>query len=132
MQDIQIKISEVLDHVYAISALGTLFPNCKISILHPDHADALRIVLRDSLAAVLSAAPSGSLTLKGVSDDAYTLCIKDGINSLAAAEAVRNALCCYTLGIVCGAAGLPVPPLPSLDCLAPTTVTGKLRVRPFI
>lgn len=130
MQNLQISITDVLDDIYATTALGTLIPGTNIALLHPDHADALRLVVRDALTAVLASAPSGAITLKGTGNDAYTLNIRDNLDPALCTELLRSALCSCTLGIVYGAAGLPAPAPPSLDSLAATPEMHT--VRPFI
>lgn len=130
MQNLQISITDVLDDIYATTALGTLIPGTNIALLHPDHADALRLVVRDALTAVLASAPYGAITLKGIGNDAYTLGIRDNLDPAMCTEILRSALCSCTLGIIYGAAGPPAPAPPSLDSLAATPEMHT--VRPFI
>lgn len=47
-----LKISEILERVYASTALATLSASGRVALLHPDHAEALRLVVRDSVAAI--------------------------------------------------------------------------------
>lgn len=130
MRNLDIPTSRVLERIYATTALVTLMPQCKLPLLHPDHADALLLVMRDALAAVVALAPSGAIKLKGISYEAYTLDIRDDLDPGLCAETLVAALCSCTLGIIYGAAGLPAPELPSLLSLAPAPATA--RVKPFV
>lgn len=130
MQNLELHINDVLDDIYATTALGTLVPGAKIALLHPDHAEALRLVVRDALYAVLAIVPAGAITLKGIGNDAYTLGIRDDLDPDHCTGLLRSALCSCTLGIVYGAAGLPAPALPSFDSLAPSPEMHT--VKPFI
>lgn len=131
MQTIQINLSRILDNIYATSALTTLMTDCKIQILQPDHAAALTHVIRDALAVVIASAPEDSLTIKGISPETYTLCIKDGVDSEMAVEVVSSALSRGALRIISEAAGLPCLPLVSLECLQSQTYSVSV-VKPFI
>lgn len=104
---------------------------CRMSILHPDHAAALLHVVGDAISVVAATAPAGTLTIKSISDEAYTLGIMDGIDPALAVSLIRTATVNAALRIILEAAGLPAPELQQLDCLRPSTAACG-RVKPFI
>lgn len=114
----KIQIQPVLDHIYAITAMATLAQKCTSPLLHPDHADALRHTVRDALAVLLCHAPKGAVALHGIYDDYYDLDFHPSLDPTLCAEAFRAALAQVAVGIIRGAAGLDISPLPTLDFLA--------------
>lgn|GEM_PF-5469275 len=131
MQTLTIPTSLILDDIYARSALSTLMAECRMSILHPDHAEALLHVAGDALSVVAATAPPGTLTIKSISDEAYTLEVSESTDPVMAARLIRTATASTALRIILEAAGLPAPELQQLGSLAPSAASCG-RVRPFI
>ncbi len=131
MQTITILTTQILDGIYARSALSTLSAECRMSILHPDHADALRHVIGDAISVVVASAKAGTIKIKSISDEAYTLEISEGTDPVMASRLIRTATVSAALRIILEAAGLPAPELEQLDALEPSPATCG-RVKPFI
>lgn len=69
----RISIPEVIDRLYAVTALATLSPAARIALLQPDHADALAMVVRDNIALLLSSLPKGIVERVELKDDAVEI-----------------------------------------------------------
>jgi len=110
---ITLRLADILDGIYASSALATLSRDCHSALLHPDHADALRHTVRDALGALAAAAPGGCIKVAGVSDTSIDIDVLDTVDSLTATELLRCALVRLSASIIASAAGLqPFPAIP--------------------
>ncbi len=110
---VTLKFAEILEGVYAASALATLSRDCTSALLHPDHADALRRTARDAVATLAGAAPDGCLRIAKISDTGCDITVDDSIDPTTAAEVLRAAATSTTVAIIAAAAGLaPLPSIP--------------------
>ena len=58
----QITYSEICKSIYATSALTTLNPESRLALLHPDHSDMLKTIVRDSMATIITTIPADLIT----------------------------------------------------------------------
>ena len=63
-----ILYSEIAKSIYAKTALASLFPENQLAILHPDHEEALTVVIRDCLAVILAHLPADAIESVEFSD----------------------------------------------------------------
>ena len=102
----RILFSDVLDSIYARSALATLGELSKAPLLHPDHSRALLRTVRDMFSLLAPRLPAG-VEVRSVDDGGADLDITDKTVDIALlAEAVRASLASATLQAVSVAAGL--------------------------
>lgn len=102
----RILFSDVLDSIYARSALATLGELSKAPLLHPDHSRALLRTVRDMFSLLAPRLPAG-VTVRSVDDEGADIDIADkAVDTALLAEAVRSALAAATLQAVSVAAGL--------------------------
>lgn len=95
---ITINYSEVCDSIYASTALATLSPAARITLLHPDHADALRVVIRDCVAVLVAALPpKASASVAFTPDTAVITAADTGADPALAARAIAAQAASLTL-----------------------------------
>lgn len=127
MQTIRIEILQVLESIYAQSALATLAEIAKCPLFHPDHTEALRLTVRDAIGVLLAANPTVNISLTDFSDERATFSIDSSLNPLTATEILRAAITRTTLHIILRAASLPAPDLPTLTALLPRPTIAIAR-----
>lgn len=115
MKTITIPVSEILEQIYALSALhyiGHRQDQQKPAILHRDHARALIPVLRNAAIIVAAQAPgihqcTFNADTTNPADSTITLTADPAIPDAAITAAISDATALVTLHIAYGAAGIP-------------------------
>lgn len=115
-----IYIDDVVEGIYALTAMSTITDKATCPLLHPGHRNALDRVVRDSLGILLGMAPAGALTLDAADDTVLRFSLGPGIDETSAAETVRSALCHISVWIICRAGGLTKLEVPNFFLTALT------------
>lgn len=93
-----VSYSAICERLYAITAIATLSKSCKIALLHPDHADALRLMVRDALSALLSSLPKGIIEKSVYTDEeAVITFFRQPDDAEAVRAAILSAVASFTL-----------------------------------
>lgn len=100
-----ISYQNILDGIYASSALTTMSPLCAAPLLHPDHEKALRRVIADCLYMLAARFPS-SIRLERITDDGFTFSTSDGVAAEAMARSIEAMTARATLATIGHAAGI--------------------------
>lgn len=107
-----IEIDDVLNDIYALTAMSTINDKAVCPLLHPGHSDALRLTVGDSLGIILAMVPKGSVTLTRRTATHFEFALADGLDPLGCCEAMRSALCHVTIWMIRRAGGLTKLALP--------------------
>ena len=93
----KIPLSSVCDRIYAASALATLSKDTRTALLHPDHGEALRLIVRDTVAALAASVPKELISDCVVGDDCVEIVPADtGSDN----DAVRSAFITASASLV--------------------------------
>lgn len=103
---ISVAVDDVVEGIYALTAMSSLADSAQCPLLHPGHRDALLRTVNDSLGILLGLAPQGSLALTASIAGAYTFAVHEALDAPSVKETVRSALCHITVWIIRRAAGL--------------------------
>lgn len=93
-----IYYSDICRRIYALSALATLNPHADIALFHPDHADALNVVVRDCIATIISEIPQNLIQRNELFDDYAEITLYDKyLDTETIAHAFHSAVTSLTL-----------------------------------
>lgn len=125
-----ISYHNVLQSIYASSALTTMSPLCAAPLLHPDHETALRRVIADCLYMLIARFPR-SIRLDRITDDGFHFSIPAHADARAVAGAIEAMLARAALATVAQAAGINQQLLDTLIDTLPNSVSTSFIV-PYI
>lgn len=126
--------SSILEAIYASSALATLSPEHRTTLLHPDHAPALRALIPDAAGIIVSRCRDANLALQ-FKEDSFE--VTSGLigDSETFEAALRPAMVAVILYIIRLAAGdkpdFPHAELDSLSALASASPNSRAAIRPY-
>lgn len=100
-----ISLPNVLNSIYASSALTTMSPMCEAPLLHPDHEKALRQIITDSMHLLITRLPS-TFRLLRIDETGFVFDIPADANSNAIARAIEALLARMSLSSIGHAAGI--------------------------
>ncbi|MDE6301814.1 MAG: hypothetical protein K2M19_08875 [Muribaculaceae bacterium] len=128
----KISHDSILEALYASTALATLTPEHRATLLHPDHAPAIKALVKDAVGIVIARCPNLSPAVNFLIDS-VEIELPAGSPAAAIECALRPVLASIILYIVRLSAGeSPVFPsaiLDSLNQLAAPAVGSGVRIR---
>lgn len=100
-----ISFHNVLQSIYASSALSTMSPLCAAPLLQPDHEPALRRLIADCMYMLIARFPR-SIRLDRITDDGFRFSIPAHVCAESTAGAIEAMLARTTLATIGHAAGI--------------------------
>lgn len=126
---LSLSLSDINTRIYAVTALASLSPDSRIVLLHPDHSEALKLVARDSIAAIVASLPKGLVTGTNYSSDTVSLNVfNDDIDSEIATAAFLYATTMLTIAQVKLAAAGDTAAVVSLASALPSVTSSLAEI----